>query len=298
MIKVVTHDAKFHTDDVFAIAALSLAIGRENLQVVRTRDESLISQSDYAIDIGFKYDPENNRFDHHQPGGAGKRDNGIEYSSVGLIWKKFGTKISGSDSVAEEIDRAVIQAIDAIDNGINISRPLIDEVYSFDINNLVNLYRPTWTEESDWDKRFFQAVDWAISVITRVIEVCRAGQEAKGIVLESYHSADDKRLVVIDQKYSAGREIVMSVLSEFPEPVYAVLYRSEENSWQILAIRKSKGTFESRKPLPENWRAKRGEDLNQAMGVSDAIFCHRTGFMCLIKSKESALLLAEKALKT
>lgn len=36
-IKVVTHSGGFHADDVFGVAALSLLLGKENIEVVRTQ---------------------------------------------------------------------------------------------------------------------------------------------------------------------------------------------------------------------------------------------------------------------
>ena len=45
------------------------------------------------IDLGGEYDPDAGRLDHHQRSGAGERGNGIPYSSVGLIWQKYGLEI-------------------------------------------------------------------------------------------------------------------------------------------------------------------------------------------------------------
>jgi uncharacterized UPF0160 family protein len=42
------------------------------------------------LDVGDIYNPDQFRFDHHQAGGAGKRENDISYASCGLIWKHFG----------------------------------------------------------------------------------------------------------------------------------------------------------------------------------------------------------------
>lgn len=297
MTKIVTHDSKFHTDDVFAVATLFLVLGKENCSVVRTRDDKDISTADYVVDVGSVYDVENNRFDHHQLGGAGARDNGIPFASFGLVWKKFGKELCGSDGVFEELDRMLVQSIDAIDNGQNISKPLIPDVYSFDVNNLVNLYRATWKEEGNWNVRFLDCVDWAMTVISRLISVTKDWEESRKVAVSAYESSKDKRVVILDKEYDIGREAVMSALSSYPEPVYAVLYRSDASNWQVVAMRKSAETFESKKPLPENWRAKREVELKEVTGFDDVVFCHGTGFMCVAKSKETAIALAEKALK-
>ena len=71
-IIVATHNGSFHTDDVFAVASLSLAFSNEGLQVVRTRDQEVIKSADIVVDVGRIHDVDKNRFDHHQEGGAGK----------------------------------------------------------------------------------------------------------------------------------------------------------------------------------------------------------------------------------
>jgi uncharacterized UPF0160 family protein len=40
----------------------------ENAEVVRSRDPEVLAALDIVIDVGAVYDPENNRFDHHQRG--------------------------------------------------------------------------------------------------------------------------------------------------------------------------------------------------------------------------------------
>src|SRR4051812_45467880 len=103
-IKLVTHDGSFHSDDLFAAAALSILFSNKNLpyEIIRSRDEETIASADYVFDVGGQYDAEKNRFDHHQAEGAPTpRANGIPYSSFGLVWKKFGTEICGKKEVAD-----------------------------------------------------------------------------------------------------------------------------------------------------------------------------------------------------
>ena len=121
-IKVVTHDGSFHADDVFACAALSLWAERNGrkIEIIRTRDENLIKRADIVLDVGMEYDPEKNKFDHHQKDGAGEREFGIRYSSFGLVWKKFGIELSGSEKAAKVIDKILVAPIDAYDNGFDL----------------------------------------------------------------------------------------------------------------------------------------------------------------------------------
>ncbi|OHB13701.1 MAG: hypothetical protein A3G05_02105 [Candidatus Zambryskibacteria bacterium RIFCSPLOWO2_12_FULL_45_14] len=293
-MKIVTHDAKFHTDDVLAVATLLILY--PDAEVIRTRDEEIIKTADLVVDVGQVYDAGHNRFDHHQVGGAGKRENGIQYASAGLVWKKFGEKVSGSREVAEKIDRMIIQLVDAADNGQDIISITIPDLFPFTINGIVDQYRPTWKEEQNWDERFTEAVRWAQTIIKREIKIVADMLEGAKVVEKLYKESLDKKIIVIDREHDFGRETVMNTLVKFPEPIYAVLYRGDTESWQVLAIRKSLVTFESRKALPEAWRAKRDTELEVASNVLGALYCHRSGFMCTVKSQEGALNLARIAL--
>ena len=292
-MKIVTHNGKFHTDDVFAVSALLLLY--PNAEIIRTRDEELIKTADMVVDVGEIDDADSNRFDHHQAGGAGERPNGVP-SSLGLVWNKYGEKLSGSKTVKERIDRIFVQPIDAGDNGKDIFTTLIPNVFPYLIHGVVDSYRVTWKEEDDWDNRFRECLEWSMEFLSRLIKVQQDMFEGENIVRTAYDTSNDKRLIIIDDKYSLGRELVSDVLTELIEPIYAVLLRSDHESWQLLAIRKTKSSYESRKPLPEAWRAKRGSDFDLASGVSGGIFCHRTGFTCAAETKEAILKLAKKAL--
>ncbi len=293
-MKIVTHNAKFHTDDVFGVAALLILY--PNAEIIRTREKDVIEAADIVLDVGDVYDPEANRFDHHQAGGAGRRENGIPYASVGLVWKKFGAEISGSQEVAERIDRTLIQSIDAPDNGMDVVVPKFQGAFPFTIGSVVDTFRATWKEDGDWDSRFAECVKWAKSLLERYIKIEKDIIEGERIVLKAYQEAQDKRLVVIDGAYDLGRELVTSVLSRYPDTLYSVLYRSDHDNWQLVAIRKNNDTFESRKPLPEAWRAKSASELETITGVKGFIFCHRSGFMCVAETKEGILQLAKAAL--
>lgn len=293
-MKIITHNAKFHTDDVFAVSALLLLY--PDAEVIRTRDENLIKIADITVDVGGIDDASNNRFDHHQVGGAGERSNGIPFSSFGLVWKKYGEELSGSKTVMERIDRIFVQPIDAGDNGKDIFTTLIPNVSPYLIHGVIDSYRITWKENDDWDNRFKECLNWATSFLNRLIKIQRDIIEGENIVYAAYATSKDKRLIFIGEEYSLGRELVSGVLTGLIEPIYAVLFRSDHKSWQLLAISKTRNSYELRKALPETWRAKHGNELDLATGVVGGIFCHRNGFMCIAETKETILKLAQKAL--
>ena len=176
----VTHNGAFHADDLFATATLSI-LNNGNIKIIRTRDLKIIETGDYVYDVGGENDPERNKFDHHQEGGAGKRDNGTPYSSFGLVWKKFGEQICGSKDVASKIDEKLIQAIDANDNGINLFE-VKGEVAPYTIQDMFFNFRPSWKEEQDFDKHFKELVPFVVKIINREIIKTRDSLEAESMV--------------------------------------------------------------------------------------------------------------------
>lgn len=297
-MKIVTHNAKFHSDDVFAVAALSIMLGKENCTIIRTRDPELIAVGDYVVDVGEEYDSERNRFDHHQKGGAEDRPNGIPYASFGLVWKHYGEKICQSTEVADAIEKRLVQPIDAGDNGKETYLLTVPDIYPFTVNSIIDLYRATWKEEGDWDRRFIECVDWAMTVLSREIKVASDIIEGQAIVRDMYKQSEDKRVVIIPEMYDLGRELVSSTLADMPDALYTILYRHDHKNWQLVAVRKEHGSFEMKKPLPEAWRAKHDLDIEKASGVKDVSFCHKRGLMCITNTKEAAVQLAEIALNS
>ena len=296
--KIVTHSGPFHADDVFGVAVLQLHLGKENVEVVRSREKEDIDSGDYVLDVGFVYDADKNRFDHHQIEGAGERENGIPYASFGLIWKEFGEQVCGSKDVADQIDRVLIQPIDATDVGFDLASPNVEGVHMYSVAHLMEQFMPTWKETADdIDERFAKAVEWATQVLLREIELANAAIEAIEDVKKTYEAAPNKELIVFDESQPYGRSLIMSTLMKYEDSLYGVFYSSRVKKWSVVATRKQHGTFETRKPFPEAWRGKDGQELADVTGVASAKFCHRTGFMCGTDTKEDAIKLAQLSLE-
>ena len=154
-IKVAVHNGDFHPDDVFAVAILSLYLNKP-LKIFRTRDEEIIKKMDYVFDVGGEYNPEENKFDHHQEGWKEKRENGILYAAAGLVWKEYGHKITGLAEVAERIDSKIIQTVDAEDNGIELYRSNFKNVNPYSLSYYIFSLNPTWSETKISVKKCFE----------------------------------------------------------------------------------------------------------------------------------------------
>lgn len=292
MKTVATHNNGFHADDCFAVASLELVFGK--LNIVRTRDEELIKKADVVVDVGCIYNEETLRFDHHQEGGAGTRENGIPFASFGLVWKKFGQEICGQSDLAEIVDKRLVSPIDALDNGFGLSTPKYQDVSNYELSSVIGAMNPTFLEKDiSPDSIFPKAVEFAKEIIQREIASAKATLFGEKLFVDSFSKSEDKRCVVMDTE--VGKSSWQSIVYKLPESLLFVVHPYGE-VWALRAIRKDLSSFENRKDLPSSWAGKRDGDFEEVSGVKGAMFCHNKRFLAVAVSKESALLLLKKAL--
>lgn len=285
-MRIITHNGTFHPDEIFAVAALKLRFEGEEIEVVRTRDAALFAGADFVVDVGSMHDPSRNRFDHHQ-GGIEPRPNGIPYASFGLVWKRYGPELCGSQDIADRLDTFLVQYVDAKDNGVNVIDSLYGDVFPYTLFDYIKSFRPTWKESADGlEGSFHRLVGFAQGILEREIRIAKDDAEGRRMVEEAYAAAEDKRAIVLDRYYPWEQ-----ALSGLPGALFAV-YPSLAGDWHIQAVRDDLATYINRKDLPESWAGLRDEDLVRATGVADAVFCHTGRFFAVAKSKEGARRLA------
>ena len=283
---IVTHNGNFHADDVFSVAALKSIFS--SFTLIRTRDLDIIAKADIVIDVGGEYDPETDRFDHHQRGGAGERANGIPYSSFGLMWQKYGLYIcQGNQDVANAVDADLVSTIDAIDCGHVKGVP-----EGISLSQTISMFNPTWQEDSHFDSCFDEAVDFASRVLTRFIATANGGISAKTIVANAIDKAQDPRVIVLE-KYTPWKKTVHALSEE----ALFMIYPSGTGQWRIQTVPVEPGSFEDRKPLPKKWAGLSDIALQDETGIDDAMFCHNGLFIAGAESFESTMKMAVIALQ-
>lgn len=292
--KLVTHDGSFQSDDIFAAATIAIFLegAGETFEIIRTRNPEIIGTGDYVFDVGEIYDEAINRFDHHQIGGAGKGLDNIEYAAFGLVWKKFGKIIAGSEKTAELINKRLVAPIDAWDNGFD----LVENKYNvtpYYIQHFFISMVPTWREENITnDKMFLKSVEIAKEILSREIIHAQDVLLAEEKIVSIYNNTEDKRIIILDKNYPYEY-----ILNSFSEPLFVIYPRLNHNLWGVKAVRKNPKTFNNRKDFPKSWAGLREEELQKISGVPDAVFCHRGLFMAVAKSCEGAIKLAQIALE-
>jgi len=293
-LKIVTHSGRFHADESFGVAALRIFFENKGIRprIYRTRDEKVIREGDIVLDVGGVYNQAENRFDHHQEGGAGRRQNNIPYAAFGLVWKRYGEELAGSKEAANLIDEKLVEQIDSYDNGEVLFTPISKDIQPYLMNDVVSAYLPTWKEKDDseaFDEAFNKAVAVARELLEREIKRAKDKLEASHFVREAYEKTKDKRVLVLDQSYP-WREVADTL----PELLFVI--HPEDSKWHVLAVRKSVSGFENRKSFPASWAGKRDVELAAVSGVPDAVFCHNKLFIAVAKSKEGAIVLARRAI--
>ncbi len=294
-LTIVTHNGGYHADDVFACATLSLYFEKTNqaFQIIRSRDSEIIKQADYVVDVGGEHRAETNRFDHHQPGGAGERENNIPYAAFGLVWQLFGVRLTDSQDIAERIDQKLVQSIDAIDNGIDITKNLHENIHPYTIHAVLGTFAPNWEEDFDIDIAFRQAVMFAKDIITREIAIVGANYRAEQIIQNYYEQSEDKTIIVISD-HVFERSLLVANMTGHPEPLL-IVYPHRSGDWHVTTCRDNMDSFQSRISLPAEWGGLQGGELQKVSGIPDVTFCHQKLFLCGAKSKDGALALAKIA---
>lgn len=290
LANVVTHGGLFHADEVLATVILSKVL--EDITVLRTfKVPEGLSDDVIVYDIGF------GRFDHHQKGGNGARENGVPYASVGLIWKEYGHQIventANPELVWELIDRDLIQGVDATDNGA-MPKPE-SELSNMSFSNIISGFNPTWDSNEDSDEAFIKAVEFAETVFENTLKNATAKAKAQKIVEEAIEKSQEHIMVL--EQFVPWQEFVFSSENAKASEVQFVVFSSNRGGYNWQCVPDMLGGFGQRKTVPSEWRGLSGENLQKVTGVPTANFCHAAGFLGSAETFEDAYALAKLAVE-
>ena len=113
----------------------------------------------------------------------------------------------------------------------------------------------------------------------------------------SVHASE--RIMVLDTSCAYGPHLYDALGSDptMTKPWYVLFEDMSGTSWRIKAVSKTQGSFALEQGLPAPWRGVRDADLADLCSVSDAVFCHATGFIGAARSKEGAVRMATLAVE-
>ncbi|XP_038977564.1 MYG1 protein C694.04c [Phoenix dactylifera] len=321
--RVGTHNGSFHCDEALGCFMIRLTNKFSGSEIVRTRDPQVLDTLDAVLDVGGVYDPSQDRYDHHQKGFNEVFGHGFltKLSSAGLVYKHYGKEIIAKelqlDEGHQDVDRlylavykSFIEAIDAIDNGINQYESDQPPKY---VNNThlssrvgrlnLNWMDPDQSSENE-NAAFQQAMMLAGSEFLESVRFyARSWLPARSIViecLESRQNVDPSGEIMVLSKFCPWKLHLFELEEELKiDPLIKyVLYQDDRGkNWRVQAVAISPDKFESRMPLPLPWRGLRDDELSKESGIPGCVFVHMSGFIGGNQTYEGALAMARAALK-
>lgn len=286
----ITHSGVFHADEVMATAILNKVF--DNLILCRTfKVPAEVAAPVIVFDIG------GGQYDHHQKGGNGCRENGVPYSSCGLIWRDFGHMIPEvSESANPElvwslIDRDLILGIDAIDNG---KMPKTDAICKpMTVSAAISGFNPSWDSTEDSDTAFLKAVEFTTLILDNALAYAVSKAKAESIVEEAIDRTEGPVMVL--DKFAPWQEFIFSSKNEKAKDILFVVFPSNRGGYNWQCVPVSLGSFAQRHPVPQEWRGLNSKALQDVTGVNTATFCHNAGFIGGAETLEDAIRLAQIA---
>lgn len=308
-IEIGTHSGIFHPDDVLAVAILCLYNNDKEIIIKRSRDMEELRECNILVDVG------EGAYDHHQPGGNGKRENGIPYASCGLVWKDFGKEVIKKlvskklkrkenwemfNLLKEEIDEDIISKVDAEDNGMEMKNHAFSYIENF---------LPPWYEQQEYDEAFKEVLNITVMIlekeITQRIERIVAAEEIKDRCHYVYDGEIEKEpyllqniLELPNQKIPWLEAVVMhNNNSDDDKAIDFVIFPYPDGGWAAQCVPPSlEKKFEKRISFPEEW-AGQTDQLVEISGIKDATFCHKELFLAGAESKEGVKAMCVAAMK-
>nr|XP_023893240.1 UPF0160 protein C694.04c-like [Quercus suber] len=321
--RVGTHNGSFHCDEALACFMLRLTHKFSAAQIVRTRDPKILESLDAVVDVGGLYDLTRDRYDHHQNGFAEVFGHGFttKLSSAGLVYKHYGLEIIAKELQLDEghpdvyhlylaVYKSFMEAIDAIDNGINqydTEKPP-KYVNNTNLSSRVGSLNLDWVDpdqSSDTENEAFQrAMTLAGSEFLESVQFhAKSWLPARSIVMEciaardNIDSSGEIMVIFFFQQWKLHIFELEEEMKIDPSIKYVIYQDDRSGNWRLQAVSVSPDKFESRKPLPYLWRGLEHDKLSEVAGIPGCVFVHMSGFIGGNRTYEGALAMARASLK-
>ncbi len=267
----ITHSGTMHADEVFATAFLELYL--EDVKVFRTN--KIDTDTDALV-----YDIGRGKYDHHQLD-AEKRDNGITYSSLGLLWREFGRdflkkyNFSYIEEVFNGIDKDLIEGIDADDNGFF---PKIEANYKVKtLPNIIKIFNPSFDSGENEKDQFIKAVKLAKMIFEEEVFYINGKVISDKKVEEIINNSDlDKGYLYLEEYLPYEDAIINHPLGD---KILFVAFPSNRGGYAIKTVSKSSDDKTARRLFPEEWAGLQDSELENVSNIKGLKFCHTGRFI-------------------
>ena len=272
---LITHAGRFHADDVFATALLSIILDKDlTLSRVTALPEALSAKA-IIYDIGC------GELDHHQIGGNGKHASGIPYAAFGLIWRKYGyayclSSFSDPDRAFSSFE-GFVEGIDAYDNGLYHEA----DKSVMSISKCIGSFNPSWDNDAAdaFDKAFIDAVGFAGKIIENQLSLIRSSLKAMNEICKAAETISNSTLIL--ERYMPVHEI-LSIIKD----LMIMIYPSLRGGFNIQILDGSMS-------FPENIRGVCPDSLHALTGIESLNFVHNSGKLASTGTLDDALLLRD-----
>ncbi len=289
---IITHDGKFHPDDVFSTVFLSKYL--ENPCLCRVKVGEVNAPNAIVYDVGF------GKFDHHGKDAKIRKENNIKYCSFGLLWQEYGLDYlkKSNYEYAEElflvVEDVLVKQIDGIDNGVF---PEIKADYQLlDLDKIIDIFNPTWEEKDvDTDEYFAKALYTAEIIFENILKTEYSKIIATKKVLSKIDTVENNILIL--DEYLPYQHAIFTSPNPKAKEIKIIILPSNRGGYCIKPITISEDSKELLINFPKEYRGLHDEQLASISGIKTASFVHASGFLASTKTLEDAILLAHKALE-
>lgn len=211
------------------------------------------------------------------------------------------------DIFYEEIYKKFVKEIDGVDNGITICENPKYEICTGISSRIANMnlsWNETQTDKKILEK-FLLAVDYIreefLFIVKKLNNVWWPSREIVVNAVKNRFKVDESGEIIeieseIVPPYLKFLFMIEKELDIVGQIKYCIF--RDVDVFRVRAIPIHAESFILRKPLVEQWRGLRDEELYNISNIKDAIFVHSTGFIGGTKTRESAFKMAKLTLES
>lgn len=288
---IITHNGKFHADDIVSVALLKTIF--PNATLIRSRSPEIInnvSSSTLLVDVGMEYDVNKLKFDHHMNSINGEKAS-RDFASVNLIWKHFGyryiLKIAKekklqikNNSVCEiwkQFSKNIISPIQASDLG----RPQSAMKY-ITLQSIIN----DCNGNNNHDDNFKIVVEFVRKWLAINMEDNIKSKFTDDIMIQSLDEAVEKGEDFVILKRVGGW--IRHVMNDKYKNIKFVIFKDPQTQlYKIQGVPKEYATRDVKQKIPSNAK-------EICKGIS---FLHSKQFLAEADTLENAIALVKFSLK-
>ena len=270
------HNGPFHADEVLACALLICFNLIDRQSIVRSRDSKVLKCCEFVCDVGGVYDEDNKRFDHHQATYRGP------LSSAGMVLRYLlDRKIITSGQFAL-LNENLVKGVDAHDNG---KSPALEGIATFSL--IIDNFLPVQydAEDDELDKCFYEALDFVLGHVSRMLKRYEYSQGCKEIVQRAMEEGE----LWLDFTQAIPWQDNFFELGGENHPAQFVVMPAR-GRWKVRGIPPNpRDPMGVRCRQPRSWAGLSGKALFEVSGMPGGVFCHKECFVSIWESHEAAI---------